>query len=64
MNNLVLTFLASILAGFALANLPTSTVITAGIAQFFTVIGGIAIVVFALALLYFGVKSLINNRRY
>ncbi|WP_079525667.1 MULTISPECIES: hypothetical protein [Halobacillus] len=61
MNHLALLYLACILAGFALANLPTSSVITAGIVSFFNIIGGIAIIVFSLALLYLGVKALINK---
>ncbi|MFD2924496.1 hypothetical protein [Halobacillus naozhouensis] len=61
MYQLALLYLACILAGFALANLPTSSVITAGIVSFFNIIGGIAIIVFALALLYLGVKALINK---
>jgi len=61
MNQLATVFLTSILAGFALANLPTSAAITEGIAEFFTVLGGIAIVVFSLALLYLGFKYLLTQ---
>ncbi|UOR10299.1 hypothetical protein [Halobacillus amylolyticus] len=61
MYHLATLYLACILAGFALANIPTSAVITAEVASFFSIIGGIAIIVFALALLYLGVKALINK---
>ncbi|KAB2335701.1 MULTISPECIES: hypothetical protein [Bacillaceae] len=61
MYQLALLYLAAILAGFALTNLPTSAVITAGIAQFFGIVGGIAIIVFSIALLYLAVKALINK---
>lgn len=54
-------YLACILAGFALVNLPTSAFITAGIASFFAIVGAIAIIVFSLALLYFGVRALIGK---
>lgn len=56
-----LLYVAAMLAGFGLANLPTSTVINNGIATFFEVVGGISIIIFALALLYLGFKNLINR---
>ncbi|MFB4167924.1 hypothetical protein [Virgibacillus sp. JSM 102003] len=61
MHQTVLLYLACILAGFALANVPTSSVITAGIATFFQIIGGIAVIVFSLAILYLGVKALLDK---
>ncbi|MBP1948619.1 hypothetical protein SAMN05216232_3152 [Virgibacillus subterraneus] len=61
MHQTVLLYLACILAGFALANVPTSSVITAGIATFFQIIGGIAVIVFSLAILYLGVKTLLDK---
>ncbi|QED47669.1 hypothetical protein [Cytobacillus dafuensis] len=61
MQALALLYLACILAGFALANIPTSVVITAGIANVLTIVGGIVIIVFVLALLYLGVKSFIKK---
>lgn len=61
MQHAVLLYLACILAGFALANLPTSTFISAGITGFFDIVGGIAIIVFALVLLYLGVKALLGK---
>ncbi len=61
MHQTVLLYLVCILAGFALANIPTSSVITAGIATFFQIIGGIAVIVFSLAILYLGVKTLLDK---
>lgn len=58
---LALLYLACVLAGFALASIPTSSVITAGIASFFQIVGGVAIIVFAVAILYLGVKSLLGK---
>ena len=63
MYQLAVVYLASILAGFALANLPTSAVITPGVANFFEVIGGIAIIVFSIALLFDGLRTLIKKYR-
>ncbi|ASK61499.1 hypothetical protein CFK37_04580 [Virgibacillus phasianinus] len=61
MNHLTLLYLACILAGFALANIPTSSFITAGLASFFQIIGSIAIIVFGLVLLYLGVRALLGK---
>ena len=61
MHPLAFLYLACILSGFALVKVPTSAVITAGIASFFHILGGIAIIVFSLALLYLGVKALIKK---
>jgi len=62
MYQLALFYLACVLAGFGLANLPSSTIITPEIANFFEVIGGIAIVVFSVAILYLGIKTLFQKR--
>lgn len=61
MHQTVLLYLACVLAGFALANVPTSSVITAGIATFFQIIGGIAVIVFSVAILYLGIKTLLDK---
>ncbi|MFE8695016.1 hypothetical protein ACFYKT_01440 [Cytobacillus sp. FJAT-53684] len=58
---LPLLYVACMLAGFALINIPTSALITAGVASFFDIVGGIAVIVFAIALLYLGVKALIGK---
>lgn len=57
-----LLYVACMLAGFGLANIPTSAIINTGITSFFEAVGGITVIVFALALLYLGVKNLINNQ--
>ena len=62
MHSSALLYLACILAGFALMKVPTTAVITAGIASFFHILGVIAIIVFSLALLYLGVKALIGKK--
>lgn len=61
MHQLALLYLTCILAGFGLANLPTSAIISAEIADFFSIVGGIAVIVFALALLYLGFKALFKR---
>ncbi|MFA1820943.1 hypothetical protein ACDX78_12295 [Virgibacillus oceani] len=61
MHQLSLLYLACMLVGFGLANQPTSAIVSAEIANFFSIIGGIAMIVFALATLYLGVKALFNK---
>jgi hypothetical protein len=61
MSQLALLYLACVLAGFGLANLPLSSVISAEIANFFSIIGGIAMIVFALAILYLGFRALFKK---
>lgn len=61
MHSLAFLYLACILAGFSLVNVPTSSIISAGIASFFHTVGAIAIIIFSLALLYTGVKALIGK---
>lgn len=56
-----LLYVACLIAGFGLANLPTSNVINEGIADFFEVVGGLMIIVFSLAILYLGIRSLLNR---
>lgn len=56
-----LLYVACILAGFGLANIPVSSVINDGIASFFEIIGGAMIIVFGLALLYLGIKKLFSR---
>ena len=61
MNQLALLYVACILAGYALANLPTSALITAEIASVFTIIGGLVMVVFAVALVILGVRAILGK---
>lgn len=56
-----LLYLACLIAGFGIANIPTSSVINEGIAGFFEVIGGFMVIIFALAILYLGIRSLFNK---
>ncbi|RYG74207.1 hypothetical protein EU245_03055 [Lentibacillus lipolyticus] len=61
MYQLALLYLACVLAGFALANVPASSIISPGLASFLDVVGGIVIIVFSAAILYLGMKSLLNK---
>ncbi|GAA0603620.1 hypothetical protein GCM10009001_20820 [Virgibacillus siamensis] len=61
MRDLVFVYLASILAGYALTIVPTSAVITQAIADVLGLIGGLAMIVFAIAILVLGVKTLLNK---
>ncbi|SHG57459.1 hypothetical protein [Ornithinibacillus halophilus] len=57
----VYLYLACILAGFAMIYVPTSVVISAPIATFFGIVGGIVIIVFSLALLHLGLRALFKD---
>lgn len=61
MYQLALLYLSCILAGFGLTNIPEVGFINADVANFFAIVGAIAVIVFSLALLYLGVKELFNN---
>jgi hypothetical protein len=50
------------LAGFGLTNIPEVGFISTGIAEFFSVVGALAMIVFGLALLYLGVKAFFNEQ--
>ncbi|MCM3567935.1 hypothetical protein [Neobacillus mesonae] len=60
MNHVAVLFLACILAGFALVKMPAISFL-ASLSSFFHVVGALAILVFALALLYLGVKALFKQ---
>ncbi|MFP5105501.1 hypothetical protein ACSU6B_01825 [Neobacillus sp. C211] len=60
MDRLANLFLACILAGFALVNMPTISFL-AGLSSFFHIVGALAILVFSFVLLYQGVKSLFSK---
>ncbi|SFA80409.1 MULTISPECIES: hypothetical protein [unclassified Bacillus (in: firmicutes)] len=60
MNPIVFLYVACILAGFALLDLPSLSFISS-LVTFFDIVGVIAIIVFSFALLYLGVKSLIKK---
>jgi hypothetical protein len=61
MDRMILVFLASILAGFALINVPLGGTFLAGLAPFTTIIGVLAVVVFSLVLIYHGLKALFSK---
>jgi len=63
MYQLALIYLACILAGFSLANLPTAGFISADIANLFEIIGGLVIIVFAIALIILGIKVLLGKAK-
>ncbi|WP_223700936.1 hypothetical protein [Sutcliffiella deserti] len=56
----IILFLANILAGFALIRVPLTGTF-APLEPIATIIGVITIFVFSLALIYYGVRSLINK---
>ncbi|HZG73398.1 MAG TPA: hypothetical protein VEY51_17820 [Chondromyces sp.] len=59
MYRLILLYLACILAGFVLNNLPTAAgILTAPLLSFFSVVGVIVIIVFVFALVFLGIKAL------
>ena len=60
MHQIAWLYLACMLAGFGLTNIPEVGFITPAITDFFAVVGALAMIVFALALLYLGVKALFN----
>ncbi|CDQ41125.1 MULTISPECIES: hypothetical protein [Virgibacillus] len=61
MYNLALLYLACVFAAFGLTNVPVSAVITEDITNFLDIIGGIAMIVFAVATLYIGFKALFQK---
>ncbi|WP_264739081.1 hypothetical protein [Cytobacillus firmus] len=61
MYQLALLYLACMLAGYGMTMIPVSAVITSGIASFFSIVGGLAMIVFGLAILYLGVKSMLGR---
>ncbi|MEM5016593.1 MULTISPECIES: hypothetical protein [Metabacillus] len=61
MDRLIFLFLAAILAGFALVELPLAGTFLASLAPFTTVVGVLAILVFSFVLIFHGVKSLFNK---
>ncbi|MFD2630539.1 hypothetical protein [Oceanobacillus kapialis] len=62
MYQLALLYLACVLAGFGLVNVPSSAIITEEIANILDLVGSIAIIIFGGAILYLGFKSLFNKK--
>lgn len=60
MNYAAALFLACILAGFALIKMPTISFL-AGLYPFFHLVGALAILIFAFALIYYGLKALFKK---
>lgn len=60
MYQLAWLYLACVLAGFGLTNIPEVGFISTGVTDFFAVVGALSMIVFSLALLYLGVKALFN----
>jgi hypothetical protein len=61
MENWIFLFLASILAGFALINVPLAGTFLASLTPFTTVIGVLTVLIFSLVLVYKGVRYLFNK---
>ena len=61
MDRFILLMLASILAGFALLNVPLAGTFLASLAPITTLIGILAIVVFSLFLLFKGLMGLLGK---
>ncbi|TFJ92710.1 hypothetical protein E4U82_11130 [Lentibacillus salicampi] len=61
MHHSTLLYFACVLAGFALANVPASSIITGELTSFLNVIGGIVVIIFSAAILYLGFRSLLNK---
>lgn len=59
MKHLVFLYVACILAGWALLHIPATGFLTVQVLAFFQIIGALAILVFALVIIYLGIKSLL-----
>ncbi|MDY0395207.1 hypothetical protein ACFSMW_12500 [Virgibacillus halophilus] len=63
MNQLALLYLAGIVAGYALTVLEPVSFIGADVVNFFHVVGVIAMIIFSLAVIWLGIKKLVNSFR-
>jgi hypothetical protein len=61
MNSWIFLFLAAILAGFALIEVPLTGTFLASIAPFTTVVGVLSVLIFSFVLIYKGVRYLFNK---
>lgn len=61
MDRFILLMLASILAGFALLRVPLDDTFLASLAPVTTIIGVLAVVIFALVIIYKGVMALVRK---
>jgi hypothetical protein len=60
MNSVAVLFLAAILAGFALVNLPPVSFL-ADLHSFFFIVGGLVIIVFSFVIIYMALKTLFHK---
>ncbi|MDQ1147232.1 putative membrane protein [Bacillus sp. SORGH_AS 510] len=58
MNHVSVLFLACILAGFALIKVATTAAFLSSLSSFIVIVGALVVLVFALAIIYQGLKSL------
>ena len=61
MNTRIFLFLATIISGFALIRIPLADTFLASIEPVTTVIGVLAILIFSLVLIYYGVRNLLSK---
>lgn len=64
MIQIALLFFSCILAGFALTSVPSAWIIGGSFLFFFKVVGVIAILLFSLALIFLGLKTLFKKDWY
>ncbi|WP_026908700.1 hypothetical protein [Paucisalibacillus globulus] len=60
-DKLVGLYLAAILAGFALTQVPTSALITSQIKTILVLVGGIVIIIFAIAIIHLAFRALFHK---
>ncbi|GGA77744.1 hypothetical protein [Ornithinibacillus halotolerans] len=60
-DKLVGLYVAAILAGFALAFVPTSSLITPAVKPILALIGGVIIIIFAIAIIHLAFKALFHK---
>ncbi|MGG3891489.1 hypothetical protein [Metabacillus fastidiosus] len=61
MNYSIFLFLAAILSGFALIQVPLAGTFLASLAPFTTVVGLLTVLIFSLVIIYKGVRHLFNK---
>ncbi|GIO27251.1 hypothetical protein [Ornithinibacillus bavariensis] len=61
LDRIVSLYIAAILAGFALAFVPVSALITAQFKSILILVGGIIIVIFAIAIILLALKALLEK---
>ncbi|MGQ4664733.1 hypothetical protein AB3Z07_10950 [Metabacillus halosaccharovorans] len=61
MNSRIFLFLATIFSGFALIRIPLADTFLASIEPVTTIIGVLAILLFSLVLIYYGVRNLFSK---